>query len=97
MFTNHPLSLDDYWFDGSFRRRKMENSKTSTSYIKRACVAGDFNAAQTKEWIKKYFGAIKAAIEEKLRRGTNTETIKANLRTQTFKSQWLLRHTELLQ
>jgi predicted Zn-dependent peptidase len=28
-------------------------------------VAGDFNAAQTKEWIQKYFGAIKGTAIER--------------------------------
>jgi predicted Zn-dependent peptidase len=40
---------------------------------------GDFNAAQTKEWIQKYFGSIKKELllKEKLSEEPITETIKA--------------------
>jgi endonuclease/exonuclease/phosphatase family metal-dependent hydrolase len=54
------LSLDDYWFNGSFRRKirgiKDFNKKFYIPNNAVLVVAGDFNAAQTKEWIQKYFG-----------------------------------------
>jgi hypothetical protein len=42
------LSLDDYWFNGSFRRRKIESSRTSIrNFMYRIVLVRDFNAAQT--------------------------------------------------
>jgi hypothetical protein len=51
------LSLDDYWFNGSFRRRKIREFKDFNKkfYIPNNAVlvvAGDFNAAQTKNGSK---------------------------------------------
>jgi predicted Zn-dependent peptidase len=51
------LSLDDYWFNGSFRRRKIREFKDFNKkfYVPNNAVlvvAGDFNAAQTKNGSK---------------------------------------------
>jgi predicted Zn-dependent peptidase len=53
-------------------------------------VAGDFNAAQTKEWIQKNTSKKKELHwKRNFRRRTNHRNYQSNFEDQTFKSQWL--------
>jgi DUF4097 and DUF4098 domain-containing protein YvlB len=87
------LSLDDYRFNGSFRRRKIREFKDFNKkfYVPNNAVLrrGDFNAAQTKEWIKKLWCDKKDYVKRNFVENQLPKLSKQNLRIQTFKSQWL--------
>lgn len=85
MFTKHPyrwttIGSMDHLDAAKLEEFKDFNKKFYVPNNAVLVVAGDFNAAQTKEWIQKYFGAIKkgATIErETFVEEPITETIKA--------------------
>jgi predicted Zn-dependent peptidase len=85
MFTKHPyrwttIGSMDHLDAAKLEEFKDFNKKFYVPNNAVLVVAGDFNAAQTKEWIQKYFGAIKkgAIIErETFVEEPITETIKA--------------------
>jgi hypothetical protein len=77
------LSLDDYRFNGSFRR-KMRSSRTSIrNFMYRTTLflsKETLTQLKLKNGSKKYFGAIKEYYwKRNIRRGTNTETIKSKI------------------
>lgn len=85
MFTKHPYRWTTIGSMDHLDAAKLEEFQSFNKkfYIPNNAVlvvAGDFNAAQTKEWIQKYFGAIKKgpAIErETFVEEPITETIKS--------------------
>jgi predicted Zn-dependent peptidase len=85
MFTKHPYRWTTIGSMDHLDAAKLEefqdfNKKFYIPNNAVLVVAGDFNAAQTKEWVQKYFGAIKkgTAIErETFVEEPITQTIKA--------------------
>jgi zinc protease len=86
MFTKHPyrwttIGSMDHLDAAKLEEFKEFNKKFYVPNNAVLVVAGDFNTTQTKEWIQKYFSAIKkgAIIErETFVEEPITETIKAN-------------------